>query len=71
MFVIGVFHIFESGGLRISDVVNWYLKEIENEIDTEEELAQRKILVERVIDRLINYVSLIDNDIWVQFTDYR
>ncbi|RDD39503.1 Zygotic DNA replication licensing factor mcm6 [Trichoplax sp. H2] len=37
----------DEGGLRISDVVNWYLKEIESEIDTEEELAQKKILVER------------------------
>lgn len=38
-------------------MVNWYLKEIESEIDSEEELINRKGLIEKVIHRLVNYVS--------------
>lgn len=38
-------------------MVNWYLKEIESEIDSEEELINRKGLIEKVIHRLVHYVS--------------
>ena len=38
-------------------MVNWYLKEIESEIETEAELIRRKMLVEKVIERLIHHVS--------------
>lgn len=44
----------EEGGVRRMDLINWYLKEIESEIETEEELIQRKTIVEKVIDRLVN-----------------
>ncbi len=43
--------------MRRSDVVNWYLKQVEDEIETEEELARKKFLVDKVLDRLINHVS--------------
>lgn len=45
--------------MRKSQLVNWYLKEIESEIETEAELIRRKLLVEKVIERLIHHVSLI------------
>lgn len=45
--------------MRKSQLVNWYLKEIESEIETETELIRRKLLVEKVIERLIHHVSLI------------
>ncbi|KAG8181898.1 hypothetical protein JTE90_026057 [Oedothorax gibbosus] len=46
-------------GMRKSQLVNWYLKEIENEIETEAELIKKKNLVEKVIDRLIHHDQVI------------
>ncbi|XP_071443764.1 DNA replication licensing factor Mcm6 [Hetaerina americana] len=42
-----------SDGLRKSDLVAWYLEQVQESIESEEELLQRKELVEKVIDRLI------------------
>lgn len=47
----------EEEELKKSAVVNWYLKEIESEIDSEEELVNRKGMIEKVIQRLVDYVS--------------
>lgn len=47
----------EEEELKKTAVVNWYLKEIESEIDSEEELINRKGLIEKVIHRLVHYVS--------------
>ena len=47
-----------DGGVKRSELVNWYLLEHEEEIGSEEELLARKMLVEKVIDRLIEHVSL-------------
>lgn len=38
-------------------MVNWYLKEIESDIDSEEELVNKKGLIEKVLHRLVHYVS--------------
>lgn len=38
--------------------MNWYLKEIESEIDSEEELVNKKGLIEKVLHRLVHYVSV-------------
>ncbi|GFS81381.1 zygotic DNA replication licensing factor mcm6 [Trichonephila clavipes] len=46
-------------GMKKSQLVNWYLKEIESEIQTEEELIRRKNLVEKVIERLIHHDQVI------------
>ena len=51
-----LFASLDGDGLRRSDLVNWYLKEIESEIETEEELAQKKYLVDKVLNRLIDHV---------------
>lgn len=48
----------EEEELKKSAVVNWYLKEIESEIDSEVELVNKKGLIEKVIHRLVHYVSL-------------
>nr|QIC49966.1 zygotic DNA replication licensing factor Mcm6 [Actinia equina] len=45
--------------IRRSDLVNWYLKEIESEIESEEELSQKKTLVDRVLDRLVDHDKVI------------
>jgi len=41
-----------------SEVVNWYLEEIADDIDTEEELLEKKSMIEKVLDKLI-YSDLI------------
>lgn len=43
--------------MRKSDLIGWYLKEIESEIESEEELLEKRTIVEKVIDRLIHVVS--------------
>ena len=48
----------DEGGAKKSDMVNWYLKEVEGEIDTLEQLAEMKSIVEKVIDRLTHHVSV-------------
>merc|ERR1719193_620947 len=42
-----------ESGLRRSDVVNWYLTEIESEIETEAALETETFVVKCVIDRLV------------------
>ena len=42
--------------MRQSQLVNWYLSEIEGDIDSVEMLAEKKVLVEKVIERLTHHV---------------
>lgn len=49
----------EESSLKKSELVNWYLKELESEIDSEAELIAKKSLIERVIHRLVHYVRNI------------
>ncbi|XP_076354712.1 minichromosome maintenance 6 isoform X2 [Tachypleus tridentatus] len=42
----------DGKGYRRTDLINWYLKEIESDIENEQELCEKKTLVEKVIDRL-------------------
>ena len=44
-------------GLRRQELVNWYLTEMEGDIDSEQQLMESKMLTEMVIDRLIQHVS--------------
>uniref|UniRef100_H2YTY6 DNA replication licensing factor MCM6 n=1 Tax=Ciona savignyi TaxID=51511 RepID=H2YTY6_CIOSA len=46
-----------SGGCQKTEVVNWYLEQIADDLESEEELMEKKILVEKVIHRLIHSVS--------------
>ena len=46
-----------ENGIRRSDVVNWYLKEKESEIESEAELEQHTFLIGKIIDRLVKNVS--------------
>lgn len=49
----------EESSLKKSELINWYLKELESEIDSEAELIAKKSLIERVIHRLVHYVRNI------------
>ncbi|GAB6031918.1 MCM DNA helicase complex subunit mcm6 [Chamberlinius hualienensis] len=42
-------------GLRRNDVVEWYLNEIQGELETEAELVEKKNMIEKVLDRLIHH----------------
>ncbi|XP_075067399.1 maternal DNA replication licensing factor mcm6 isoform X2 [Mixophyes fleayi] len=49
----------EDCNLTKSDLVNWYLKEIESDIETETDLILRKNLIEKVIHRLIHFDHIL------------
>lgn len=49
----------ESSGLRRSAVVNWYLNEVSADIESESELLEKKLLVEKVLDRLTYHDQVI------------
>lgn len=51
------FVFIEERGLRRSELVNWYLGIMEENIEDEQDLAETKLLVDMVIDRLIKHVS--------------
>ena len=40
--------------MRRGELVNWYLKEVEADIETVEELAEKNVLVEKVIDHQVS-----------------
>lgn len=49
----------DKEGMRISELVAWYLDQVQDEIDTEEELLDRKAITEKIIDRLIYHDQVI------------
>ncbi|XP_076354711.1 minichromosome maintenance 6 isoform X1 [Tachypleus tridentatus] len=49
----------DGKGYRRTDLINWYLKEIESDIENEQELCEKKTLVEKVIDRLTFHDQVI------------
>ncbi|XP_045455369.1 DNA replication licensing factor Mcm6 [Melitaea cinxia] len=51
----------ESSGMHKSAVVSWYLEKLvtQGQIESEDELLERKILVEKVIDRLMYHDQVI------------
>ncbi|XP_041056013.1 DNA replication licensing factor MCM6 isoform X1 [Carcharodon carcharias] len=49
----------EDASPKKSELINWYLKEIESEIESEEELINKKKLIEKVIYRLIHYDHIL------------
>lgn len=55
-------------GLHRSDVLEWYLNHIADEIESEEELIERKEMFEKVLDRLIYHV--IKNLVCLNFILY-
>ena len=54
----------DSAGTRRSELVNWYLKEMESEIESEAELMERKVLAEKVVYRLVHHVSYWCGFVW-------
>lgn len=76
-FLLNTSYFPEEGfeGVHKKELVNWYLKEMEGDIDTEAELLEKKEKVEKVIERLIHHVSkqrpLFNKDYVICKYDYR
>ncbi|NXX91057.1 MCM6 factor, partial [Centropus bengalensis] len=49
----------DDSSLKRSELINWYLKEIESEIESEEDLINKKKIIERVIHRLTHYDHIL------------
>ncbi|KAJ8406926.1 hypothetical protein AAFF_G00292020 [Aldrovandia affinis] len=49
----------EESSLKKSELINWYLKEMESEIESESELIAKKTLIEKVLHRLIHYDHIL------------
>jgi len=50
-----------SEGVKRPDLINWYLEQIADDLESEEELIEKKQLVDKVVDRLIHRVRWIDD----------
>jgi len=48
-----------SAGVRKTELITWYLNEIESQIENEQQLNEQKALIEKIIHRLINYDNVI------------
>ncbi|XP_012278388.1 DNA replication licensing factor Mcm6 [Orussus abietinus] len=46
-------------GIRKSELVAWYLDQVQDQIDSEEELLDRKALVEKIVERLIYHDQVL------------
>lgn len=49
----------QSEGIKKSELINWYLEQIADQIESEEELIERKTLIEKVVDRLMYHDQVI------------
>lgn len=49
----------DTEGTKKSELVQWYLEQIQEMLESEEDLIERKILVERLIDRLITHDQVL------------
>lgn len=49
----------EWEGIRRDELINWYLEQVGDEIESEDDLIERKTLIEKVIDRLVNHDQVI------------
>lgn len=47
----------DKEGMKRSDVIEWYLNLVADQLESEDDLLEKKELVEKVIDRLIYHVS--------------
>jgi DNA replication licensing factor MCM6 len=49
----------QIGGVRKNQVIEWYLSEIESQIENEQQLEEQTLLIEKILNRLINYDSVL------------
>ncbi|CAH0389438.1 unnamed protein product [Bemisia tabaci] len=46
-------------GVRRSEVVNWYLEQVEDQIESEDDLVEKKVFIDKILDRLIYHDGVI------------
>lgn len=49
----------DTEGIRRSELVQWYLEQIQDMLESEDDLIERKMLVERLIERLITHDQVL------------
>lgn len=49
----------DTEGIRKTELVQWYLEQIQDLLENEDDLIERKVLVERLIDRLITHDQVL------------
>lgn len=49
----------EEEGTRREDLINWYLEQVAEEMESEDDIIERKTLIEKVIHRLIHHDQVI------------
>lgn len=49
----------EDSSPRRSKLIEWYLQEVSEEIDSEQQLVEKKTLIEKIIYRLVHHVSTV------------
>jgi hypothetical protein len=49
----------EVTGVHKSELITWYLNEIESTIENEQQLVEQNAIIEKIIYRLIHYVRLV------------
>lgn len=49
----------DTEGAKKSELVQWYLEQIQDMLESEDDLIERKVLVERLIDRLITHDQVL------------
>lgn len=51
-------HTTGESGVKRMDLVDWYLEANEADMETIDEVREKRLLVERVIERLVQHVSI-------------
>lgn len=49
----------DTDGIKRSDLVSWYLSQVEEMMESEDDIIERKTIVEKVLDRLINHDQVL------------
>lgn len=49
----------DSEGIKKSELVQWYLEQIQDMLESEDDLIERKMLVERLIERLVTHDQVL------------
>jgi len=49
----------DTEGIKKSELVQWYLEQIQDLLESEDDLIERKVLVERLIERLITHDQVL------------
>lgn len=55
--IIDNYSIVGEHSLHRTELIDWYLGEVEEDMQSEQDLIDTKLLVEMVIDRLVKHVS--------------